>query len=320
MASEQTSAQYIKHHLTNLTYGDMPQEAVGKQLCEGMPAVKEAGWQFAHCAAEAQEMGFHSINVDTMFWSITLGIVFIWLFRKAAKKATVDTPSGLQNFVEWVCEFIDTSVRGSFTAKNDLVAPMALTVFIWVFLMNFMDLIPVDLLPWVAGQVGSALFGVDPHHVYFKVVPSTDPNATFGMSIAVFLLMLFYSVKIKGVGGFTGELTLHPFSSKNPILMLVFIPINFLLEFVSLIAKPISLSLRLYGNMYAGEMIFILIALMFGLAESGTILGWFGAGVGGIMQLGWAIFHILIITLQAFIFMTLTIVYMDMAHQTSEAH
>ena len=314
MASEITSANYITHHLTNWTYGELPQAVVGKHLCgEHAPAVKEAGWHIAHCGAEAKAMGFNAIHLDTMFWSISLGLLFIWLFRKAAARATTGVPSGLQNFVEWVCEFIDTSVRGSFTAKNDLVAPMALTIFIWVFLMNFMDLVPVDWLPVVAGKIGQWFFGVDPHHVYFKVVPSTDPNATFGMSFAIFGLMLFYSIKIKGVGGFTGELTLHPFSSKNPILQAIFIPINFLLEFVSLIAKPISLSLRLYGNMYAGEMIFILIAMLYG---AGWVMGIFG----GVLQLGWAIFHILIITLQAFIFMTLAIVYMDMAYQTSDDH
>jgi F-type H+-transporting ATPase subunit a len=314
MASEITSADYITHHLTNWTYGELPQDVVGQKLCgEQMPAVQEAGWQFAHCGAEAKAMGFNAIHVDTMFWSIGLGLLFIWLFRKAAKKATAETPSGLQNFVEWVCEFIDTSVRGSFTAKNDLVAPMALTIFIWVFLMNFMDLVPVDWLPVAAGWIGSTFFGVDPHHVYFKVVPTTDPNATFGMSFAVFALMLYYSIKIKGVGGFAGELTLHPFSSKNPILQALFIPVNFLLEFVSLIAKPLSLSLRLYGNMYAGEMIFILIAMLYGA-------GWLMGIFGGFLQLGWAIFHILIITLQAFIFMTLAIVYMDMAYQVHEEH
>jgi len=313
MSSELTSAQYINHHLTNLTYGDMPQSAVGQTLCEGMGAVEKAGWQFAHCGAEAQAMGFMSINVDTMFWSTFLGVLFLWIFHRAAKKASVDTPSGLQNFVEMICEFIDTSVRGSFTAKNDMVAPMALTIFVWVFLMNFMDLLPVDWLPVVAGWVGHAMFDVDPHHVYFKVVPSTDPNATFGMSFAIFGLMIFYSIKIKGLGGFAGELTLHPFSSNNLILKIVFIPINFILEFVSLIAKPLSLSLRLYGNMYAGEMIFILIAMLYGA-------GWATGIFGGFLQLGWAIFHILIITLQAFIFMTLTIVYMDMAYQVNEEH
>ena len=173
--------------------------------------------------------------------------------------------------------------------------------------MNFMDLVPVDWLPSLAAWIGQSFFGADPHHVYFKVVPTTDPNATFGMAFAVFFLVLFYSIKIKGIGGFTGELTLQPFSSKNKLVMLLFIPINFLLEFVSLIAKPISLALRLFGNMYAGEMIFILIALMF---SAGLGMGIFG----GFLQLGWAIFHILIVTLQAFIFMTLTIVYLEMAH------
>lgn len=258
-------------------------------------------------------MGFMSINVDTMLWSTLLGILFIWIFRKAAKQATAGVPGGLLNFVEAICEFIDTSVRGSFTGKNDLVAPMALTIFIWVFFMNFMDLLPVDWLPHLAGWVGATFFGADPHHVYFKIVPSTDPNATFGMSLTVFAFMMYYSVKMKGAGGFAGELTLHPFSSKNPILQVLFIPVNFLLEFVSLLAKPLSLSLRLYGNMYAGEMIFILIAMMYG---AGWVMGMFG----GLLQLGWAIFHILIITLQAFIFMTLTIVYMDMAHTVPEHH
>jgi len=167
--------------------------------------------------------------------------------------------------------------------------------------------VPVDWLPSLAGFIGANVFGMDPHHVYFKVVPSTDPNATFGMAFAVFFLVLYYSIKIKGIGGFTGELTLQPFQARNPVIQAVFIPINFVLEFVSLISKPISLSLRLFGNMYAGEMIFILIALMF---SAGIGMGIFG----GLLQLGWAIFHILIITLQAFIFMTLTIVYLDMAH------
>lgn len=292
MASEElTSSGYIKHHLQNWTYGQHP----------------DGTWGFAHSAAEAKQMGFMAIHVDTMFWSIILGVFFLWLFRKAAKSATTDTPSGVVNFAEWIIEFIDSSVRGSFTAKNNLVAPLALTVFVWIFLMNLMDLVPVDWLPSLAAQIGSAVFGADPHHVYFKVVPTTDPNATFGMAFAVFFLVLFYSIKIKGIGGFAGELTLMPFQSKNPVIQALFIPVNFVLEFVSLIAKPISLALRLFGNMYAGEMIFILIAIMFSA-------GWVMGALGGVLQLGWAIFHILIITLQAFIFMTLTIVYLDMAH------
>ena len=277
-----TSSEYIKHHLTNLTFGKLPGE----------------GWGMAHTAAEAKEMGFWAIHVDTMFWSIVLGVLFLYFFSKAAKSATSGVPDGLQNFVEWIVDFIDDSVRGSFSARNALVAPLALTIFVWIFLMNLMDLVPVDVIPKISGALGIH---------FMKVVPSTDPNATFGMAIGVFILVLFYSIKIKGLGGFVGELTLQPFSAKNPLLKLVFIPINFILEFVSLIAKPISLALRLFGNMYAGEMIFILIALMY---NAGAALGLFG----GALQLGWAIFHILIITLQAFIFMTLTIVYLDMAH------
>ncbi|VAW96306.1 ATP synthase F0 sector subunit a [hydrothermal vent metagenome] len=288
----QTSAQYIQHHLTNWTYGQNPETGI---------------WGFAHSAAEAKSMGFMAIHVDTMFWSLFLGVFFLYFFHKAAKKATTGIPAGLQNFVEWIVEFIDTSVRGSFSHKSNLVAPLALTIFVWIFLMNFMDLVPVDWLPSLAGLIGESVFGADPHHVYFKVVPTTDPNATFGMAIAVFFLTIFYTIKNKGVGGFVGELTLQPFQAKNKVVMGFFIPINFLLEFVSLIAKPISLALRLFGNMYAGEMIFILIAMMF---STGITMG----VLGGFLQLGWAIFHILIITLQAFIFMTLTIVYMDMAH------
>ena len=286
-----TSAEYIKHHLQNMTYGNHP----------------DKGWVFAHTPEEAKEMGFWAFHVDSLGWSVALALLFFFAFRIVAKNASTGVPTGFQNFVEMIIEFINSSVRGSFSGKNDIVAPLALTVFAWVFLMNFMDLIPVDWLPMLAQQIGAA-FGADPHHVYFKVVPSTDPNVTFGMALGVFWLMLYYSIKIKGIGGFTGELALMPFSSKNPLVMALFVPVNLILEGVSLISKPISLALRLFGNMYAGETIFILIALMY---SAGWVVGTFG----GVLQLGWAIFHILIITLQAFIFMTLTIVYLDMAHQ-----
>jgi len=275
-AAPATSAEYIEHHLTNLTYG---QHADGH-------------WGFAHNAGEAAEMGFWAINVDSMLFSIGLGVLFLWSFRKAAKTATADVPGAWQNFVEWVIEFVDESVRGSFSGKNPLVAPLALTIFIWIFMINAMDLIAVDWLPLLAGMMGVG---------HLKVVSSTDPNVTFGMSLTVFALVLYYSVKMKGLGGFLGELAFQPF----PKWMA---PINLLLEGVTLISKPLSLSLRLFGNMYAGEMIFILIALMYG----GSLLM---GTLGGLLQLGWAIFHILIITLQAFIFMTLTIVYLDMASQ-----
>ncbi len=278
MSAHETSGDYIKHHLTNLTFGH----------------TEKHGWGIAHGPDDLAEMGFWSINLDSMFFSIGLGVLFLWFFHKIGKNATAGVPSGWQNFLEMLVEFIDESVRGSFSGKNSLIAPLSLTIFVWVFLMNFMDLLAVDHVPFLASLIGIP---------YLKIVPSTDPNVTFGLSLSVFALVLYYSFKFKGAGGFFAELAFHPF----PKFMM---PINLLLEGVTLIAKPISLALRLFGNMYAGEMIFILIALMY---SGGWALGLFG----GVLQLGWAIFHILIITLQAFIFMTLTIVYLDMASQES---
>jgi len=278
-----TSAEYIKHHLQNLTYGKMP----------------DGTWGIAHSSEEAKAMGFWALNLDTLIMSFLLGSFFLVLFYTAARKATSGKPGAIQNFCEWAVEFVDSSVRGSFSGKNNMLGPLALTIFFWVFSMNLMDLLPIDYTSTVMHLLGVP---------FFKVVPSTDPNATFGMSIGVFLLVLFYSVKVKGIGGFLGELTLQPFGKWG-------MPVNFLLEGVNLIAKPISLALRLFGNMYAGEMIFILIALMGG-AWAGMSLGnvtLYGSQI--LLSLGWAIFHILIVTLQAFIFMTLTVVYLDMAHQ-----
>lgn len=270
MSSEAlTSTDYIRHHLLNLTCG-----------------MQDGHFHCAHNAEEAKAMGFWALNIDTLGVSLILGLLFLLFFRSVAKKAVQGVPSGSQNFVEWVIEFIDNSVRGSFTGRNPLVAPLALTIFIWIFLMNLMDLVPIDYVPFILEKMGLG---------HFKLVPSTDPNATFGMAIGVFILVLYYSIKMKGVGGFMGELTLQPFGKLG-------MPVNLLLEGVNLIAKPISLALRLFGNMYAGEMIFILIALL------PFYIQW-------TLSLPWAIFHILIVTLQAFIFMTLTIVYLDMAHQ-----
>ena len=287
-AEVHTSTEYIKHHLQNLTLGQLP---AGYQRVDG-EVLQANTWTLAHTAQEAKDMGFMAVNLDTIGFSILLGVLFLFFFRLAAKSASTGVPGGLQNFVEWIVEFVDSSVRGSFTARNPMVAPLALTIFIWIFLMNLMDLLPVDWLPQLAGLMGV------PH---LKVVPSNDPNATFGMSLTVFALVLYYSFKMKGPLGFAGELTLQPFGKWG-------MPVNLLLEGVNLLAKPVSLSLRLFGNMYAGEMIFILIALMF---SGGVVL----ALSGGVLQWAWAVFHVLIITLQAFIFMTLTIVYLDMAHQ-----
>jgi F-type H+-transporting ATPase subunit a len=287
-----------------------------------------------------------------MAWSIGLGILFCWIFRSAAKRATTGVPSGVLNFVELIVDFIDGAVKDSFHGSNKMVAPLALTIFVWIFLMNFMDLLPVDLIPELL-----MLAGVN----YQKIVPSTDPNITLGMALGVFILMLYYSIKIKGTG-FIAELTMHPFNHWG------FIPINLFMETVGLLAKPFSLGLRLFGNMYAGEMIFILIATMFAAGAGAGLVGgglhaqifgehtsaWFwlvifilvcsvcglnlkgkistgktvllcmvfmalGGGLtalgGGLMQWGWAVFHILVITLQAFIFMVLTVVYLSMAHE-----
>ena len=285
--AEQTASGYIQHHLQNLTFGQLP----------------NGDWGFAHTAQEAKEMGFWAFHVDTLGWSVFLGLVFILLFRMAAKRATSGQPGALQNFVEVLVEFVDGSVKDTFHGRNALIAPLALTIFVWIFLMNLMDLVPVDFLPVLAAKITGN------EHLFFRVVPTTDPNATLGLALSVFALIVFYSIKVKGIGGFLGELTLHPFSSKNIAVQILLIPVNFLLEFVTLVAKPISLALRLFGNMYAGELIFILIAVMFGsglflLSTLGVALNW-----------AWAVFHILIITLQAFIFMMLTIVYLSMAHE-----
>jgi len=292
------SQEYISHHLTNLTYGKLPAGYVRHDE-HGEHELAEATWTVAHSKQEAADMGFSAIHLDSMGWSIGLGLLIMWIFRSAAKAATTGIPTGMQNFVEMIVEFIDNTVKEAFHGRSPLVAPLSLTIFTWVFMMNFMDLIPVDVLPAIFGA-----FGVH----YMKVVPSTDVNITMGMSLFVFALMIFYSIKIKGIGGFAGELCLQPFKVQNPVLQAVFVPINFFLESVALIAKPISLALRLFGNMYAGEMIFILIALMF---SAGAVLGL----LGGVLQWAWAVFHILVITLQAFIFMMLTIVYLSMAHE-----
>ncbi len=285
----QTVSEYIVHHLTNLTYGKLPG---GFERYDGSIVAEGGEWTMAHGGAEASAMGFNAIHVDSMLWSIGLGILFCWLFRSVAKKAEAGVPSGFVNFAEMIVEFVDNTVKDTFHGRNKLVAPLALTIFVWVFLMNLMDLVPVDLIPHTL-----MLLGVE----YQKIVPSTDPNITMGMAVGIFVLMLYYSIKIKGFG-FVKELTMNPFS--HP----VFIPVNLFMEVVGLLAKPFSLGLRLFGNMYAGEMIFILIAALYG---AGVL--WMAPA--GLMQVGWAIFHILVITLQAFIFMVLTIVYLSMAHE-----
>ena len=252
---------------------------------------------------------FSVINWDSVFFSVVLAIVFGGAFWLAARKASASAPTKFQNFVELIVEFVDSQVKDTFHGTSKLIAPLALTIFCWVFLFNFMDLVPVDLLPMVAHGAGLS---------HLKVVPSTDINVTFAMSLTVFILIIYYSIKMKGFGGFIAELTLQPFSSKNKVVQGILVPINFLLESVTLIARPVSLALRLFGNLYAGEMIFLLLALLTLSAGFGSLLtvgGWLGVFAQGLLGLVWAIFHILVITLQAFIFMMLTIVYLSMAHE-----
>jgi F-type H+-transporting ATPase subunit a len=339
-----TPGDYITHHLQNLTFGNHP----------------EHGWGFAHSAADAQAMGFWAFHVDTMFWSVLLGLAFYFMFRGVAKKANSGVPSRFQAFIESIVEFVDNSVRETFHGTSRLIAPLALTLFVWIFFMNFMDLIPVDWLPWVASKAGVH---------YQKVVPTTDVNATLGMAVTVFVLIIIYSLRFKGVGGFIGELVMNPLNPRELGMPKVVWPLvmafNLVLELVSLLAKPVSLGLRLFGNLYAGELIFILIALIFtagsGFVAAGLssvfgehIPAWFWivataavfatlwlnlkgkldtkktlwfllaemllvgglAFLGGqLMHFGWAAFHLIVITLQAFIFMMLTIVYLSMASE-----
>lgn len=244
--------------------------------------------------------GFWTINLDTLFFSITLGSIILLLLFIASRKVTTGVPGKLQNFAELLLEFADNQVKDCFHGKNKLIGPLALTIFVWVFFMNLMDILPVDVLPALAKGMGIH---------YLKVVPTTDVNLTFGMSLSVFILIIFYSLKIKGPKGFIKELTLQPFNHW------IFAPVNLMLELVGLIAKPISLSLRLFGNLYAGELIFILLSLLT-LNAMPSFIGSAGMGIAQfILALGWSIFHILVITLQAFIFMVLTIVYLSLAHE-----
>lgn len=271
-----SAGEYIEHHLQNL------------QLCRD-----HGEWVWNHCAGN-----FFTINVDSMFWAVFCGVLFLWVFRSVAKRATTGQPGRMQAFVEMIVVFIDDSVKDGFNGKNAVIAPLSLTLFVWIVLMNTMDLVPVDWIP-TAASVG----GVP----YQKVVPTTDINVTFGLSISIFLLTIYYSLKIKGPLGFLGELTLHPIppplKGAGIIAAPFIIAFNFLLESVALLARPVSHSLRLFGNMFAGELIFILIAL---------------TGIWQLpMHFAWAVFHILVVTLQAFVFMMLTIVYLNGAHDTS---
>lgn len=250
--------EYIQHHLTNLQVGE----------------------------------GFWTFNLDTLGFGWLLAGVLVFISLRIGRNLSLDNPRGAQNVLEAILEFVDSLVKSTFPGHNPLIGPLAFTVFLWVFLMNLMDLIPVDLLPKAAEYLGI-------HHL--KVVPTTDPYTTLGMSLSVFALILYYNIKIKGAAGYFKTFLFHPFGKW-------LIPINFIMTAVEELAKPLSLGLRLFGNMFAGELVFLLIAL----------LPWWILWVPGSL---WAIFHILIITLQAFIFMVLTIMYLSLAHQSlDDAH
>lgn len=274
----ETATDYVRHHLGFLKFG---------QKADGT-------WGIAHSQEEALEMGFWGIHLDSMIMSILLGVIFMGLFYFVSRKATSGVPGPLQNFCEIIIEMVQTNVKQSFFAKNDLIAPLALTIFCWIFMMNLMDLVPVDWIPLFAQTVAGD------SHLYFKAVPTTDLNITMGFALSVFFLIIFYSIKIKGLGGFLGEFAFHPFGKWA-------LPFNLILELPGFLAKPVSLALRLYGNMFAGEVIFLVIAL----------IGYFQLP----LHFAWAVFHILIITLQAYLFMMLTIVYLNQAHTVPhEAH
>ena len=270
-----SSTDYIKHHLTYLTY-NLKTMSLGSG-------------------------GFWTVNLDTIFFSLLSGMVALGLLVLGSRRVSTGVPGKWQNFAEMMLDFADSQVKDCFHGRSALIGPLALTIFVWVFIMNFMDIVPVDSLPLIG-----ELFGMK----HLKVVPTNDLNTTFGMSLSVFALIIFYSIKVKGPKMFVKELTLQPFN--HPL----FIPINFVLEFATLIAKPISLSLRLFGNLYAGELIFILIALLTLNAASASIVSNITLTIAQFfLSLGWSIFHILVITLQAFIFMVLTIVYLSLAHE-----
>lgn len=271
------ATDYIPHHLTNLA------------LCKN-----EAGaWTVGDCS----NAGFWTFNLDTIGWSVFLGIIFCAVMMMAVRRATSGVPYGLINFVEVVFDFVDNQVKDIYHGDSKLVRPLALTIFCWVLLWNLMDLVPVDLIPLIADKVF--------HIHYMKVVPSTDISATFALSLSVFALIIAFNIRGKGVGGTIKETLTQPFGP-------YFFFANILLRIVEELAKPASLALRLFGNLYAGEMIFLLIALL-PMAGS-TLLGTIGFSIPHvILNVAWAIFHLLVIPLQAYIFMVLTIVYLNMA-------
>ncbi len=267
----QSPAEYIQHHLVNWCIGD----------CDPV----------THQAA-----GFWAIHVDTLLFGWILAGLMAWAAFALGRQLTTGTPGTLQNVIESIVEFVQTQVKDIFPGSNPLIGPLAITIFVWVFLMNAMDLVPVDLLPLMARAVGIE---------YLKVVPTTDLGTTFALALSVFALIIYYNIKIKGPVGYLKQFLFHPFGK-------YLVPVNIVMTTIEEVAKPVSLALRLFGNMFAGELIFMLIALL--------SFAWYMLPVQVALGGLWAIFHILIITLQAFIFMLLTIVYLGMAHTSGDEH
>ena len=260
-----------------------------------------------HGTAVVGDGGFWVVHWDTLAVSFAVGALVLLFFWSQARKATAGVPSKAQAFVELAVEFVDGQVKDVFHGNRAFIAPLALTIFLWVFVMNAVDLLPLDLPMWLVTQIAGEETA---HHTYFRAVPTADANTTFAMSITVFLLTIFYSIKAKGGFGFAKELFTAPFHAHGPVAKVLLALPNFFLNLVEYLSKPVSLAMRLFGNMYAGELVFMLISGLFVTGVAGFIGGVLG-------YTGWAIFHILIIALQAFIFMVLTVVYISMAH---EAH
>lgn len=269
----ESGMEYVQHHLVALKFGK----------------TADGSWGFASSMDEAMEMGFWGIHVDSMFMSLLLGVLVMGVFFRVSRRVTSGVPGGLQNAFEFLVEMIQNSIKNSFHGHCPPLGPIALTIFAWIFIMNAMDLVPVDWIPGLAQIIAQD------NHLFFKAVPTTDINITAAFALSVFFLIIYYSIKVKGVGGFLGEFAFHPFGKWA-------MPFNIILELPGFLAKPVSLALRLYGNMFAGEVIFLVIAMV-GYAQLP-------------LHFAWAVFHILIITLQAYLFMMLTIVYLNQAHNS----
>jgi F-type H+-transporting ATPase subunit a len=280
---------------------------------QGLTAGEYIGHHLTHLQTHKQAgvIDFSVFNLDSIFWSVLLGVVGLFVMWRVARNVTSGVPGRMQAAIEILLEMVDTQAKGIVhnAESRKFVGPLALTVFVWVFLMNSMDFLPVDLFHMVLEYTGLE------HAIpYFRVVPTADLSMTLGMSTAVLLVCLYYNIKIKGAGGWAHELVTAPFgTSKNPVFALILGILNLAMQLIEFTAKTVSHGMRLFGNMYAGELVFMLIALMgaVGFGSATGIALWFGHVIAGT---GWAIFHILIVALQAFIFMMLTLVYVGQAH------